>query len=123
MPPQKRTSAKQSSKPSPSEVEAAVEKSAEHLEQQDAPPTDVHPKPTTPSKAEVQAAVEKSAQTLETSGQSVATESRNVVMDAAPVSAGGTSSVPDSAPASGSRDKSMDASPVYSAPTPDKPQD
>lgn len=48
--------------PSKKAVAEAVEKSAEYLEQQSQPSTDVHPKPTTPSSSEVEAALEQSAQ-------------------------------------------------------------
>lgn len=97
------------------EVQAAVERSAEHIAQQNEPPADVHPKPTTPTQAEVEAAVEQSAKTLEQAGQQVATPAESAPMAASPVSAGGTNAGGDSLPVSGSRDLSMDAAPVFSA--------
>ncbi len=107
--------------PTAKEVEAAVEQSAEFLQQQEEPPADVHPKPTTPTKAEVESAVEQSAEYLQESGQVAVSESRDKGQDAAPVSAGGTNPGLDATPVSGARDKTMDAAPVFSAPTPSSP--
>lgn len=112
--------------PSQAEVEAAIEKSAEHLEEQAAAPTDIHPKPTTPSKAEVEEAVAKSEQFLEEQGRNTdgpATVVRNVAVDAAPVSAGGTPSSLASGAVYGGRDKLKDAKPTFTAPPPTKPVD
>lgn len=116
------------------QVEAAVEKSAEFLESQAAPPTDVHPKPTTPTKAEVEAAVARSAEHLEgqgfpvdtsASGVSPAAKQAAVVSppSAAPVAAGLANPSLSAAPVSGARDKTQDAAPVFSAPVPDKPKE
>ena len=140
MPPQKRSSAKakdsvtvdppsaakartSSTTPSAKQVEAAVEKSAEYLEQQAAPPADIHPKPTTPSKAEVDAAIEQSAERLTASGEIVTLEARDKTMDAAPVAAGGANPGLDAAPVSAERDKTQDASPVFASPTLERPID
>lgn len=113
--------------PSQKEVDAAVEKSAEFLEQQAEPP-EAHVKPTTPTKAEVEAAVSQSAEYLQEQGVAVdtsthASSGRDKTMDAAPVSAGGMNSTLAASPVSGARDKTMDASPVFSAPVPDAPRD
>lgn len=108
--------------PSAKEVEAAVEQSAAFLAQQEEPPSDVHPKPTTPSTAEVEEAVEQSAAYLQSQGVDVAPdETREKVMDAAPVSAGGRNPGLDASPIYSGRDKTADASPVFSAPISDKP--
>lgn len=103
--------------PSTEEVDAALEQSAEFLQQQEEPPTDVHPKPTTPTAAEVDSALEQSAEFLESQGVTT-----NVTTtDAAPVSAGTATPSLDAAPVYGGRDKTQDAAPVFSAPTPDRP--
>lgn len=114
--------------PSQKEVEAAIEQSAEFLQQQAEPPSDVHPKPTTPSKTAVEAAVEQSAEFLESQGVAVdtstsATTARDLAQDAAPVSAGGRDTALDAQPVSGARDKTQDASPVFSSPIPDAPRE
>lgn len=139
MPPQKRASAKakdsvavepasasqprQATNLSEKKIEAAVEKSAEHLEAQTAPPSDIHVKSATPSKASVEAAVEKSAERLTANGQTVATESRDKTMDAAPVSAGGKNPGLDANPVSATRDKTMDSAPVFTASVLSTPQE
>lgn len=112
--------------PTKKAVAAAVEKSAEHLAAQEAPPTDVHPKPTTPTKAAVEEAVQRSAEHLEQQGQRVDPSTlpprSSAPVNAAPVSAGGSSSVTASAPVYGGRDKTKDAAPVFNAPISDKPK-
>lgn len=142
MPPQKRTSAKKDADkvevepasaaaprtgPSKKAVAAAIEQSAEYLEAQNAPPTDVHPGPTTPSKAEVESAVAKSGEFLEQQTEpptdvhpGPTTPSKAAIQDAIDLSAkrlaeqgvnidaGGSAAQPV---ASG-RDFSRDASPV-----------
>lgn len=144
MPPQKRAAAKKPadkvevdppsaatprSGPSKKAVAAAVEKSAEFLEAQNAAPTDVHPGPTTPSKAEVDAAVEQSAEFLEEQTGAPTdvhpgptTPSQAQVQEAVEqsaellkeqgvnVDAGGTAALP----VSSGRDFSQDAAPVSS---------
>lgn len=99
--------------PTQKEIDAAVEKSADFLQQQEEGP-ESHPKPTTPSAAEVEAAVEQSAEFLESQG--VTTTGTGA---AAPVSAGTTA--PGAAPVYAGRDKSMDAAPVFESPVPDRP--
>jgi hypothetical protein len=109
----KRTEAAKSSTPSQKEIDEAVEKSGDFLEEQAQPP-ESHPKPTTPSSSEVEAAVEQSAEFLEEQG--VTTTGA-----AAPVSAG-TNAV-GAAPVYAGRDKSADAAPVFETPIPDRPKD
>lgn len=111
----RRTEASKTSTPSQKEIEAAVEKSAEFIEQQNEPP-EAHPKPTTPSNAEVEAAVEQSAEYLESQGYPTDSSSA-----AAPVSAGTTAV--GAAPVDAGRDKTQDASPVFESPVPDRPKD
>lgn len=108
----KRTEAK----PTQSEIDAAVQQSAEFVQSQEEPP-ESHPGPTTPSSAEVEAAVEQSAEFLQSQGVTTDTSTSA----AAPVSAG--TSAPGAAPVYAGRDKSMDASPVFESPVPDKPKD
>jgi hypothetical protein len=105
--------------PSKKDVDAALEKSAEFLEQQAEPPSDVHIESTTPSKKEVEAAVEKSVENLESQG--VKTDS--AVSDATPVSAGGTNAASAATPVDASRDKTQDASPVFESPVTSKPRE
>jgi hypothetical protein len=113
--------------PTKAAVAAAVEKSAEHLQKQAEPPTDVHPKPTTPSKAEVEEAVQRSAEHLEEQGavpaRVVQESPRRAGGDAMPVPSGGTNDAVGSGPVDAGRDKTRDATPVFSSPMSDKPRD
>jgi hypothetical protein len=141
MPPQKRTSAKakdtvkvdppSAAQPRTTatslpkkEVDAALEQSAEFIQQQSQPPTDVHPKPTTPSSAEVDAALEQSAEFMESQVAAPddvhpkPTTPSQAEVDAAVeqakenLEAQGQLVSPDTSTAPSARDLSQDAAPV-----------